>query len=274
MIALIALPAAPPKARPFDSPLVLSPSKDERLAQHRPVTIDDLMKLRAIVDVQLAPDGQRVAYVVSTPNLLKNEHEAALYVVPAGGGASTRLGETVRIFNMPTPRPQLRWSPDGAVVSLLGLVAGRPEVFGIPVSGGTPQQLTKAPEGVFGFEWSPDGKSLAFITRDPMSADEERQRQDKSFVIHADAPDRATRLVVQRADTPSVLRLLTPSTEYVDALSWSPDGREIAYSAAPRTGFTAAYDARVYAVALADGTRRTIVDRPGMNTRPSRPTAG
>ena len=230
MIALIALPAAPPKARPFDSPLVLSPSKDERLAQHRPVTIDDLMKLRAIVDVQLAPDGQRVAYVVSTPNLLKNEHEAALYVVPAGGGASTRLGETVRIFNMPTPRPQLRWSPDGAVVSLLGLVAGRPEVFGIPVSGGTPQQLTKAPEGVFGFEWSPDGKSLAFITRDPMSADEERQRQDKSFVIHADAPDRATRLVVQRADTPSVLRLLTPSTEYVDALSWSPDGREIAYS--------------------------------------------
>ena len=268
MIALIALPAAPPKARPFDSPLVLSPSKDERLAQHRPVTIDDLMKLRAIVDVQLAPDGQRVAYVVSTPNLPKNEHEAALYVVPAGGGASTRLGETVRIFNMPTPRPQLRWSPDGAVVSLLGLVAGRPEVFGIPVSGGTPQQLTKAPEGVFGFEWSPDGKSLAFITRDPMSADEERQRQDKSFVIHADAPDRATRLVVQRADTPSVLRLLTPSTEYVDALSWSPDGREIAYSAAPRTGFTAAYDARVYAVALADGTRRTIVDRPGMNTRP------
>ena len=38
-----------------------------------------------------------------------------------------------------------------------------------------------------------------------MSADEERQRQDKSFVIHADAPDRPTRLVVQRwirADSP------------------------------------------------------------------------
>src|SRR6266849_4684077 len=186
-LATVAVPAAQPKTRR--------------------VTVDDLMKLRAIVDVQIAPDGQRVAYVVSTANLSKNEHEAELYVVPAGGGASTRLGETVHIFNMPTPRPQLRWSPDGAAVSLLGLVAGRPELFGIPVSGGTPEQLTKAPEGVFGYEWSPDGKSLAFITRDPMSADEERQRQDKSFVIHADAPDRATRLVVQRLDAPSALRL-------------------------------------------------------------------
>jgi len=34
-----------------------------------------------------------------------------------GGGASTRLGETVHIFNIPTPRPQLRWSPDGAAGS-------------------------------------------------------------------------------------------------------------------------------------------------------------
>ena len=47
---------------------------------------------------------------------------------------------------------------------------------------------------------------------------------------------------------PLAMRLLTPPTDYVDALSWSPDGREIAYSAAPRAGFTAAYDARVYAV--------------------------
>ncbi len=64
------------------------------------------------------------------------------------------------------------------------------------------------------------------------------------------------------------MRLMTPPTDYVDALSWSPDGREIAYSAAPRTGFTAAYDARVYAVALEGGARRTIVDRAGMNTGP------
>jgi len=226
------------------------------------------MKLRSIVDVQIAPDGQRVAYVVSTPNLARNEHEAALFVVPASGGTPTRLGETVRIFNLPTPRPQLRWSPDGSTLSVIGIEDGRPEVIGIPVSGAAPEAITKAPEGAFTYEWAPDGKSLAFLTRDPMPRDEERQRQDKSFVLRADAPERSTRLALVRVGQPFAMRLLTPPADYVDALSWSPDGREIAYSAAPRTGFTAAYDARVYAVALEGGARRTIVDRAGMNTGP------
>ena len=234
----------------------------------RPIAIDDLMRLRSIVDVQIAPDGQRVAYVVSTPNLSKNEHEAALFVVAAVGGTPNRLGETVRIFNMPTPRPQLRWSPDGTMVSVIGIEEGRPEVIAIPVSGSAPQALTQAPEGAFTYEWSPDGKSLAFLTRDAMPRDEERQRQDKSFIIRADAPDRPSRLALVRVGQPLAMRLLTPATDYVDALSWSPDGREIAYPAAPRTGFTAAYDARVYAVALDGGVRRTIVDRAGMNTGP------
>jgi dipeptidyl aminopeptidase/acylaminoacyl peptidase len=234
----------------------------------RPLSVDDLMKLRSIVDVQIAPDGKRVAYVVSTPNLAKNEHESALFVAAASGGAPARLGETVRIFNIPTPRPQLRWSPDGAMLSVIGIEEGRPEVIGIPLSGGAAAALTKAPEGVFSYEWSPDGKSLAFLTRDPMPRDEERQRQDKSFVLRADAPDRSTRLALVRVGQPSAMRLLTPPSDYVDALSWSPDGREIAYSAAPRTGFTAAYDARLYAIALDGGARRTIVDRAGMNTGP------
>jgi dipeptidyl aminopeptidase/acylaminoacyl peptidase len=233
-----------------------------------PITVDDLMKLRSIVDVQIAPDGQRVAYVVSTPNLARNEHDAALFVVAAAGGAAVRLGESVRIFNVPTPRPQLRWSPDGSMLSVIGIEDGRPEVIGIPLSGAPPEALTKAPEGAFTYEWSPDGRSLAFLTRDPMPREEERQRQEKSFIIRADAPDRPTRLALQKVGQPFALRILTPPTDYVDALSWSPDGREIAYSAAPRTGFTAAYDARVYAVALEGGARRTIVDRAGMNTGP------
>src|SRR5438132_13875270 len=93
-------------------------------ASPRPASIDDEMKLRTIVDVRMSPDGSRVAYVVSTPSLEKNEHEAALYVVPAAGGAPARLGESVKIFNAPTPRPQLRWLPDGTTVSLVGFDAG------------------------------------------------------------------------------------------------------------------------------------------------------
>src|SRR4029453_1655135 len=92
------------------------------------ITVDDLMALRSIVDVQISPDGDRVAYVVSTPDLPKYEHTAALFLVPSAGGPPKRIGETVRIFNIPSPRPQLRWLPNGAGVSVLGLASGRPQV--------------------------------------------------------------------------------------------------------------------------------------------------
>ena len=233
-----------------------------------PLTVDDLMRLRAIVDVQISPDGRQVAYVTSTPNLARNAHDAALLVAPADGGPSRRLAESVPIFNVPTPRPQLRWTPDSRSVSVLGMAEGRPEVFLVSIQNGEARQTTRAPEGVVAYEWSPDGGSLAFLTLDPMPAEEERRRADKSYVIRADAPERATRLVVQQADRPDALRILTPPSQYVDALSWSPDGREIAYSAAPRSGFSAAYDARVFVVAIESGAVRTIVDRAGMNTGP------
>jgi dipeptidyl aminopeptidase/acylaminoacyl peptidase len=236
------------------------------------MTIDDEMKLRAIVDVRISPDGARVAYVVSTPVLPKNEHEGALFVVSAGGGTPVALGGSVRIFNAPVPRPQLRWSPDGAALSLVGFDgSGKPQVFAVAVAGGDPRALTSAPEGVFGYEWSPDSTRIAFLTRDPMPADEARQRQDRSFVIHADAPDRATRLAVQQVSGAGAARpaeVLTPPVHYVDALSWSPDGREIAYSAAPRSGFSAPYETRIYAIPTEGGAPRTIVDRAGMNTGP------
>lgn len=239
--------------------------------QRKPVTLDDVMKLASIVDVRISPQGDLVAYVVSRPSLAKNQHEAALFVVPASGrGAPRRVAEAVRILNTPLPSPKLRWSPDGTRISFLGLSGERPEVFAVEASGGEARTLTDAAEGVFAYEWSPDGRSIAYLTRDPMPPDEQRRRQDQSFVIRVDAPERATRLALQPLDSSARAgaRVLTPPAHYVESLSWSPDGREIAYAAAPITGFMAQYSTRIYAVSINGGSPRPVVDRTGMNSTP------
>ena len=230
------------------------------------VTVDDLMKARSILEVRISPDGQTVAYVVSTPSLDRNAHEPAILVLPAGGGAPLRVAETAKIFGRNLPVPRLRWSPDGASVSFVGVAADKPQVFSAPAAGGEGKAITSAPEGAFAYEWSPDGKSLAYITMDPPSEEEQRRRKDKSFVTHVDAPEPARRLCVQVLGGAS--RVLSPPGQYVEGFSWSPDGKEIAYAASPRTGFLAQYATRIYAVPAGGGSPRAVVDRPGMNSSP------
>jgi dipeptidyl aminopeptidase/acylaminoacyl peptidase len=252
-------------------PLATGPEPMTAQGVRRPVTIDDLMKMRAIVDVRISPGGDQVAYVVSTPALSKNEHEGALFVVPVRGGAPRRIGEDVHIFNIPSPVPRIRWSPDGTQVTVVALEGTRPQIAAIPIAGGAARLLTSAPEGVLGYEWSPDGTQIAYLTRDPMPEDEAARRTDRSFIVRADTRDPATRLAIQSVDQSREAgrpRMLTPASLYVDAISWAPDGREIAYSASSRSGFMGPYFTHISAVAPATGAIRSIVDRPGMNVGP------
>ncbi len=224
--------------------------------QKKQVTLDDVMKLASIVDVRISPQGDRVAYVVSRPSIEKNQHETELFVVAASGGMPRRLAESTRIFNTPLPAPKLRWSPDGTQISFVGLSQG-PQVFVVDLANNQARQVTAAAQGVFGYEWSPDGKRLAYVTRDAATPDP---------VTRVDAPQPPTRLALQPLG--GTAAILTPPSHFIENFSWAPGGNEIAYAASPFPGFTAQYATRIYAIAAGGGNPRTIVDRPGMNISP------
>jgi dipeptidyl aminopeptidase/acylaminoacyl peptidase len=225
------------------------------------------MRLRSISDVRISPDGQRVAYVVSEPSLDKNVHEANLYMVPAAGGSPTRMTYGTRIFSQPRPAPHLRWSPDGTSLSFIALIEDRPQVVVMSMNGGEARAVTSAKEGTTIFEWSPDGKRVAYLAPDPAPGQEEARKKDKSFVIEVDRNERPPRIWVQDL-AGGTARALTPADHFVAALFWSPDGSSVAYAASPMGGFNGQFHTRIYAVPLSGGEPRAVVDREGMNTSP------
>ena len=226
----------------------------------RRVTIDDVMSLRTINDVKISPSGDRVAYTVSTPSVERNAHEPALFVMPSTGGTAKRLAESHRIFAPALPAPRLRWLPSGQAMSVLVAGASGPQVLTVNPDTNAATVVTSAPLGVTGYEWSPDGKFVAYLSRDAASGPPPIANK-----VGANPP--ATRLWVQPlpSGTP---RALTPADHYVDSFAWSPDGKELAYSFAPFVGFLAPYSAKIFAVAIDDGAVRPIIDRPGMNVSP------
>jgi Tol biopolymer transport system component len=123
------------------------------LAKPHPVSVDDLMRLRWIADVQISPDGERVAYVVSQPNVENNTHDATLYIVPTAGGTPVRMNYGTRIFNVPRPAPRLRWSPNGSSLSFIAMVNDLPQVVSMSANGGEARTLTTAKEGTAVYEW-------------------------------------------------------------------------------------------------------------------------
>jgi dipeptidyl aminopeptidase/acylaminoacyl peptidase len=224
------------------------------------VTIDDLMSLRTINDVKISPSGDQIAYTVSTPSVPRNAHEAGLFVIPASGGTPRQLAASYRLFTPALPAPRVRWQPGGNVSVLVAEKNG-PQVLSIKPDNTAAHVVTAAPLGVGGYEWSPDGKYLAYVSRDPGPS-----IPAIANTVGSNPP--ATRLWLQPIDPPGPARSITASNQYVDSFTWSPDSKEIAYAWAPVAGFLAPYQTRIYAVRAEGGEVRPVIDRPGMNVSP------
>ncbi|HEY5492100.1 MAG TPA: S9 family peptidase [Gemmatimonadaceae bacterium] len=231
----------------------------------RPMTTDDLMRVRGVGGVVLAPNGERVLYGVTAwehptakeDTALGDRHErrSHIWVVPYAGGAARQLTSSERGESQP------QWSPDGATISFIsargtavGDEAPKPQVWLLPADGGEATALTTARDGVVAYAWSPDGKRMAYLTSDTLTRDAEAKakRRDDPRVYEGDF--RLNHLWVIDVASRKAVKLTSGEFTVRGAPSWSPDGTRLAFDASP-TPMIRDYRRDAY---IADVASRTI----------------
>jgi dipeptidyl aminopeptidase/acylaminoacyl peptidase len=154
------------KRLPFVMTLVLA-SVPVTFAQttKRPLSLDDLGKLKEVSDPQCAPDGRSVAFVVSQIDV-KEDKPARGHIWTIGLDGQNERQITSSTDSESSPR----FSPDGKYLSFTSSRPGKAkgnQVWLLDRSGGEAFQLTEVKGRLRGYEWSPDSKHLALTMSDP-----------------------------------------------------------------------------------------------------------
>jgi dipeptidyl aminopeptidase/acylaminoacyl peptidase len=130
----------------------------------RPMKLDDLTRFRNVSDPQISPDGQWVAYTVSTTDAKDDKSSSHVWMVGIDGSNDRQITFSNESESSP------RWSPDGKYISFTSSRPGKArgsQVWLLDRNGGEAMQLTELKGRLQGHEWSPDSKRLALVIGDP-----------------------------------------------------------------------------------------------------------
>jgi Tol biopolymer transport system component len=160
-------------------------------------TIADLIDVKHPSSPVWSPDGSRVVFVWDRAGV-SNLYVSDLSSAPRPLTTETGAGVTSTPF----------WSNDGARV----FFAHRGDLWQVPAAGGAPVTVWITPAVESDITCAPDGMRVAFARRS----------------------DTGTELVVRTLDG-GAETVVARDAQAIGGLSWSPDGRRIAFSAGARS---------------------------------------
>ncbi|HMC22567.1 MAG TPA: S9 family peptidase, partial [Thermoanaerobaculia bacterium] len=220
------------------------------------LTIQDYATMPTISSPMIAPDGKRIAYVLTRADMERSVYNSDVWLIGADGTNDIQLTHSTGTDNHP------RWSPDGSKIAFLSdRDGGRNAIWVIPANGGESEKLTNEKGGIADFEWSPDGMTIAFAMRDAPPTEKEDFR-----VVGADG--RPSNVYLLDLASRNVTRLTRSGEFSFTNLSWSPDGAIIAAERQPVGGIQDFQNADI-ALISRSGEVRMLVSWPGSDRNPT-----
>jgi serine/threonine protein kinase len=199
----------------------------------------------------LSPDGRQVAVDISGDS---NQGDIWIFDVEAGSGTP--------VVTWPEDDSYPVWSPDGRELAFMSQHdSEEPRIFRLDIAGGSPELLLEIPgEGLIPRAWSPDGGTLIFqsgpidarnIKALDLASGEVRSLIEDAFdtenaILSPDGQwmaydsDESGHKEVYLASWPDLRGKLRISVDGGFAPLWSPDGREIFFTAPGSSGIYAA----------------------------------
>lgn len=178
----------------------LLPDPSRPMAVSRPVTAEDVLRLREIGQpdgssyrqpspLAVSPDGREVAFILTRADADTNTYCRAVVVMPLSGGAPRHVADAGEmILNEMAGRGSLLtvgyvepttplWSPDGRWIAFLRRENGTTRIWRVDSEGGEPVALSPPETNVEAMAFSADGRRLIFGTRPGL--DHARQAIDR-----------------------------------------------------------------------------------------------
>lgn len=223
----------------------------------------DVINTRSVSGGVISPDGQWVAYTLSTPRKADDKPGSAyreLFLV------NTRTRQIKPFVTGKVSIHGVQWSPGGMKISFLAHRGekAKTQVWAMPLNGGEAVQVTFAKNGVYSYQWHPTQRKIAYISSNPKS-DKEKKLDEMGYgFIYYEENLKHNNIYIQDLDGKSNEAKQLTEGKTVTNFEFSPDGKTIIAAAMDKNLVDYRYMFRyVYLVDTATGKMEKLTDNPG-----------
>jgi dipeptidyl aminopeptidase/acylaminoacyl peptidase len=227
------------------------------------LTPEHIAKLRRVTEAEISPDGRRVAYVLSVPRVPYEDDDgrpwSELHVSDLEGASHPFVSGEVSVS-------EVHWTPDGHGIAFLAKRGDdeKDALYVIPVDGGEAQRKVSHAEDITGYTFSPDGRRVAFLAREP-EGKMEKQLAKKGFTAEVYEEEwRPVKVWIVALDDPEAEPKALDLGGSASELHWSPTGDRLALALAPTSLIDDHYmRRRIHVVDSDSGVVVARIDNPG-----------